>query len=85
MDSHAVLFYSANARDRVGAKRRGGCIASEVNYSNANARDQAHAKHVPVRLIVSVNTAYSVVVLVIKIMYYICVEISVERCINRNL
>ena len=42
------FFYSANARDRVEAERKRGCIASKVNYLNANARDRAHAKHVPV-------------------------------------
>ena len=34
---------------------------------------------------ISVNTANLVVVLTIKIMYHIDEEISVGRCINRNL
>ena len=38
------FFYSANARDRVEAKRKRGCIANEVNYSNSNARDRLEAK-----------------------------------------
>ena len=51
------------------SKRSGGCIASEINNRYF---------FVLVLRCISVNAANSVVVLVIKIMYYIDVEISVE-------